>query len=260
MFFLAGGQPRVYRETVEALLRSLHARETARLSAVADTARKAGYPPAAGEGIAAMNPKAKTKTLAAAIWPATDEAGLRTMRAVLLALLGSLLVAVSAQLQVPMYPVPMTMQPFAVIVIGAAYGARLGFATLLLYIAEGALGLPVFAGMKGGAIHLAGPTAGYIFGFALAAGAVGWLAERRWDRSVLMTIVAMTIGMALIYIPGLAWLTHWLGLEKGMPFANAAETALATGAMKFLIGDAVKILLAALVLPGAWWLIGRKGV
>ena len=89
--------------------------------------------------------RARTTTLAAAIWPAGSETGFRAMRAVLLALVGSLLVAVSAQFQVPMVPVPMTMQSFAVLVIGAAYGARLGAATLLLYMAEGALGLPVFA-------------------------------------------------------------------------------------------------------------------
>jgi biotin transport system substrate-specific component len=192
---------------------------------------------------------AKTKTLAAVIWPAADEAGLRAMRAVLLALVGSLLVAISAQVQVPMYPVPMTMQPFAVIVIGAAYGARLGFATLLLYIAEGALGLPVFAGMKGGPAVLVGPTAGYIFGFALAAGVVGELAERRWDRSILTTVAAMTIGMALIYLPGVVWLALLIGTEK----------AIAAGMLPFLIGDAVKIALAALVLPGAWALLGRAG-
>jgi biotin transport system substrate-specific component len=191
--------------------------------------------------------RARTKTLAAAVWPAGSEAGFRAMRAVLLALVGSALVAISAQIQVPMYPVPMTMQPFAVIVIGAAYGGRLGAATLLLYMAEGALGLPVFAGMKGGAAVLAGPTAGYIVGFVLAAGAVGWLAERGWDRTVVATVAAMTIGMALIYIPGVAWLASLIGTEK----------AIAAGMLPFLVGDAVKIALAALVLPGAWWLIGH---
>lgn len=191
--------------------------------------------------------RARPKTLAATMWPAGTEAGAIAMRAGLLALVGSLLVAVSAQIQVPMYPVPMTMQPFAVIVIGAAYGARLGAATLLLYMAEGALGLPVFAGMKGGAVVLAGPTAGYIVGFVLAAGAIGWLAERGWDRNVLATVAAMTIGMALIYIPGVAWLATLIGTQK----------AVAAGMLPFLIGDAVKIALAALVLPGAWWLIGR---
>jgi biotin transport system substrate-specific component len=171
------------------------------------------------------------------------------MRAVLLALIGSLVVAASAQVQVPMYPVPMTMQPFAVLVIGAAYGSRLGFATLLLYIAEGALGLPVFAGMKGGPAVLVGPTAGYIVGFALAAGAVGWFAERGWDRSITTTIVAMTIGMALIYIPGVAWLASLIGVEK----------AILGGMLPFVYGDAIKIALAALVLPGAWLMVGRAG-
>jgi biotin transport system substrate-specific component len=191
-----------------------------------------------------MKPQ-KAATLAATVWPARS--GFHAMRAGLLALVGSLLVAVSAQIQVPMYPVPMTMQPFAVIVIGAAYGARLGAATLLLYMAEGALGLPVFAGMKGGAAVLAGPTAGYIVGFVLAAGAVGWLAERGWDRNVFATAAAMTIGMALIYIPGVAWLAGLIGTQK----------AIAAGMLPFLIGDGVKIALAALALPGAWWLVGR---
>ncbi len=204
--------------------------------------------------------KVRTKTLAAAVWPAASDAGFRAMRAVLLALVGGALVAISAQIQVPMYPVPMTMQPFAVIVIGAAFGARLGAATLLLYVAEGALGLPVFAGMKGGAAVLMGPTAGYIVGFVLAAGAVGWLAERNWDRNVFATIAAMTIGMALIYIPGVAWLAHWIAAAKNIALGPAAEAAFLTGAWPFLIGDAVKIALAALVLPGAWWLIGRSRI
>ena len=194
--------------------------------------------------------KARTKTLAAAVWPTGSEAGFRAMRAVLLAVVGSALVAISAQIQVPMYPVPMTMQPFAVIVIGAAFGARLGAATLLLYMAEGALGLPVFAGLKGGAAMLTGPTAGYIVGFVLASGAVGWLAERGWDRNIVTTVAAMTIGMALIYLPGVAWLASLIGTEK----------AIAAGMMPFLVGDAVKIALAALVLPGAWWLIGRSRI
>ena len=104
---------------------------------------------------------------------------------------GSWLIAASSWVSVPMHPVPMTMQSFAVLVIGMAYGAKLGFATVLLYIAEGALGFPVFAGMKGGAPHLVGTTGGYLAGFALAALLVGWLAERGWDRSLLRTFAAM---------------------------------------------------------------------
>lgn len=190
--------------------------------------------------------RAHIKTLAAAVWPAGT--GFNAMRAGLLALVGSLLVAVSAQFQVPMVPVPMTMQSFAVLVIGAAYGARLGAATLLLYIAEGALGLPVFAGMKGGAQHLVGPTGGYIVGFVLAAGAVGWLAERGWDRGIVRTAIAMLIGKVFIFVPGVLWLGAVIGMEK----------AIGAGLVPFIPGIFLKIALAVAVLPGAWWLIGRK--
>ena len=190
-----------------------------------------------------------TPTLAATLWPASAAAAPKALRAIVLAVLGSFLVAVSAQILVPMYPVPMTMQPFAVLLIGAAFGARLGAATLILYMVEGALGLPVFHGAKGGLPHLVGPTGGYILGFVLAAGAVGWLAERGWDRSILRTVAAMTVGVALIYLPGVLWLSGFIGVEK----------AVQAGLAPFLIGDAVKIALAALVLPGAWALIGRAG-
>lgn len=192
--------------------------------------------------------KPATKTIAATLWPVADEGGMRAMRAVLLALVGSLLVAVSAQVQVPMYPVPMTMQSFAVLVIGAAYGARLGFATLLLYLAEGAVGLPVFAGMKGGAAHLLGPTGGYLVGFALAAAAVGWLADRGWDRSLLRTTAAMLVGKLLIFVPGILWLGSLIGFGK----------AIDLGLVPFVPGIVLKTALAVAVLPGAWWLIGRR--
>lgn len=191
--------------------------------------------------------RARTKTLAATMWPAGSEAGFNAMRAGLLALVGSMLVAVSAQFQVPMVPVPMTMQSFAVLVIGAAYGARLGAATLLLYMAEGALGLPVFAGMKGGAQHLVGPTGGYIVGFVLAAGVVGWLAERGWDRGVVRTAIAMLIGKVFIFVPGVLWLGAVIGMEK----------AIGAGLVPFIPGIFLKIALAVAVLPGAWWLVGR---
>ena len=187
-------------------------------------------------------------TLSSTLWPAAagDEAK-RALRAVVLAVVGSLVVAASAQFQVPMVPVPMTMQSFAVLVIGAAYGARLGAATLLLYALEGAAGLPVFAGFKGGAAHLLGPTGGYIVGFILAAGVVGWLAERGWDRTVWGAVRAMLIGKVLIFVPGLAWLATLIGFDK----------AIAGGLVPFLPGIVVKIGLAVAVLPGAWALIGR---
>src|SRR5581483_9286863 len=139
-------------------------------------------------------------TLAATLWPAQGTRA--ALRWGLLAVAGSLFVAASAQIQVPLWPVPITMQTFAVLLIGAAYGAGLGAATLALYLVEGAAGLPVFAGLSGGPHVIVGPTGGYIVGFVVAAGLVGWLAEHRWDRSVVFTGAAMVLGNLAIYALG----------------------------------------------------------
>jgi biotin transport system substrate-specific component len=119
------------------------------------------------------------QTLHNAIWRASAE--FRFLRLVLLAVLGALLLTVAAYIKVPFWPVPLTMQTFVVLVVGAAYGARLGAATVTLYLAEGAAGLPVFAG-GGGLAYMAGPTGGYLVGFLAAAAVIGWLAERGFDR------------------------------------------------------------------------------
>jgi biotin transport system substrate-specific component len=189
-------------------------------------------------------------TLAAALWPAAgNRAALRWLA---LALGGSLFVAVCAQIQVPLKPVPMTMQTFAALVIGAAYGWRLGAVTLALYLIEGAVGLPVFAGFDAG--FVGGPTAGYIAGFILAAGLVGWLAERGWDRNVLLTGIAMVLGMAVIYALGIAWLSRFMG---GTTLAETVQNTLAAGMFPFLLGDLLKIGLAMAVLPAAWKLMAK---
>ena len=185
-------------------------------------------------------------TLAAALWP--RPAGASAVRPVALAVLGSLFVALSAQVQVPLEPVPITMQTFAVLVLGMAYGWRLGAATLALYTAEGGIGLPVFAGLTGGPAVLFGPTGGYIFGFVATAAAVGWLAERGWDRDVVRTALAMLVGNALIYVPGLAVLSGYVG---------GFDQAVKLGLAPFLLGDALKLALAAGLLPLAWRLVGR---
>ena len=179
-------------------------------------------------------------TLAATLWPAP--AGSLT-RWLALMVAGVIFVAIAAHIEVPLYPVPMTMQTFAVLIVGMAYGSRLGAATLALYMAAGLAGLPVFA--TGGAL---GPTSGYIFGFILAAGLVGWLAERGWDRTVSSTAVAMLAGNVLIYVPGLIVLAWFVGAGKVLEY----------GFYPFLIGDAVKLVLAAAVLPAAWNLVGRR--
>lgn len=207
--------------------------------------------------IQTLDPRPRTaRTLADVLWPAADQAGAGALlRNALLVLVGSIFVAASAQVQVPWYPVPFTGQTFGVLVVGMALGWRLGGLSLALYALEGAIGLPVFAGFKGGAAILSGPTGGYIVGFIFAAGAVGLLAEKGWSRHVLMTVAAMVIGNLVIYAFGVAWLTNWyatLGAKFIPAGATAFEAAIANGLVPFLLGDAAKIVLAALVLPGAW--------
>lgn len=167
-------------------------------------------------------------------------------RNILLAVGGSLALWLSAKASVPMWPVPMTMQTFVVTVIGMAFGWRLGAATVLLYLAEGAAGLPVFSGTpeRGiGLAYLVGPTGGYLAGFVAAAAATGWLAERGWDRSVAGTLAAMTLGTALILAMGALWLGTVIGWDKDV---------MGLGVTPFLAGSAFKIALGAAVLPLAW--------
>ena len=188
-------------------------------------------------------------TLAERSWPLASSSAVSSksvLRFAALAALGSLLIAICAHISVPMWPVPMTMQTFAVLLIGITYGPRLGLATITLYLAEGAVGLPVFAAGSGLA-YLAGPTAGYLIGFALAAVAVGTLARRGWDKSVPYALAAMVVGTLLIYIPGLAWLSAIVGFDK----------AVAVGALPFLAGDLVKALLGAMMLPFAHKLLDK---
>ena len=146
----------------------------------------------------------------------------------------------------------MTMQTFVVLVIGMAYGSRLGLATVALYLLQGALGLPVFAGTpeKGvGLAYMMGPTGGYLLGFAVAAWVCGWLAERGFDRSPLKSLVAMSVGHALIFVFGVAWLATLMGIEK----------AFTVGVAPFWAATIVKTLLGVVTLPLAWkWLAKLK--
>jgi biotin transport system substrate-specific component len=154
-------------------------------------------------------------TFADLLWPARG--GSRPLRVLLLALLGSALLTISAKIEVPFYPVPMTMQTLVVLLLGMAYGARLGAATVLLYLAEGAVGLPVFAGSpeRGiGVAYMMGPTGGYLAGFVLSAAITGWLTERRRDWPAL--VVAVIAGTAAVLIPGVLWLAYLIGFEQAI--------------------------------------------
>ncbi|MGR3913826.1 MAG: biotin transporter BioY [Gammaproteobacteria bacterium] len=186
-------------------------------------------------------------TLAGALWRPQARMQ-RTLRALALATAGSLLLALSAKVQIPFYPVPLTMQTFVVLVIGIVYGARLGAATMLLYLAEGAAGLPVFAG-GGGLAYFTGPTAGFLFAFVGAAALLGALAERGFARTFASTIAVMLIGTAVIFAGGLAWLATFITWQK----------AVAVGFTPFIFSETLKIFLAALSLPAAWKLAAKIG-
>ena len=190
-------------------------------------------------------------TLAHTLWPAQSSSA-RSARNVLLALVGTLALTVSAKTQIPFWPIPMTMQTFVVLVIGMAYGSRLGLATVALYLLQGALGLPVFAGTpeKGvGLAYMMGPTGGYLLGFLVAAWVCGWLAERGFDRSPLKSLVAMSVGHGLIFVFGVAWLATLMGVEK----------AFMVGVAPFWAATIVKTLLGVVTLPLAWkWLAKLK--
>ena len=159
-----------------------------------------------------------------------------------LVVFGSLLLAVSAQFKIPLYPVPVTGQTLVVLLIGMTYGPRLGGITMAAYLLEGALGLPVFAGGAAGAAVLMGPTGGYLFGFLLASAAMGYLAERGMGRTAASTITAMVIGNCVIYLCGALWLANFIGFGQ----------ALAAGVLPFLYGDALKLVVAAGLMPLAW--------
>jgi biotin transport system substrate-specific component len=154
-------------------------------------------------------------TFAELLWPARGTS--RPLRALLLALLGTALLTISAKIEVPFYPVPMTMQTLVVLLLGMAFGARLGAATVLLYLAEGAVGLPVFAGTPDrdiGIAYMMGPTGGYLVGFVLSAAITGWLTERRRDWPAL--VLAVTAGTVVVFIPGVLWLAHLIGFEQSI--------------------------------------------
>jgi biotin transport system substrate-specific component len=173
-------------------------------------------------------------------------------RAVVLTVAGALFTAAMAQLTMalPWTPVPVTGQTFAMLLVAATLGMRLGVASQALYVVLGAVGLPFYAGAGGGWSAATGSTAGYLVGFVLAAALVGALAERRQDRSPLTALPAALAGTALIYGCGAAWLAHSLHVS--------ADTALELGVTPFLLGDAAKIVVAGLGLPLAWRLVGER--
>jgi biotin transport system substrate-specific component len=189
-------------------------------------------------------------TLATTLWPTTSSNG-SAARNVTLAFVGVLALTISAKLQIPFWPVPMTMQTYVVLVLGMAYGMRLGSATIASYLLMGALGLPVFAGTpeRGvGLPYMLGPTGGFLLGFLVAAACCAWFAARGFDRRFWKTLVAMSAGHAVIFVFGVAWLAQLVGFEK----------AFAMGVAPFWAATIAKTLLGVVTLPLAWRWIGTQ--
>ena len=199
-------------------------------------------------------------TLALTLAPPRSRAGARAVFEVACAVAGSLLVAGLAQISIhlPFTPVPITGQTLGVLLVGAAYGPGLGVATIGLYLVEAVAGLPVLAPGRAGAhdtgvqvLRLSFPSAGYLWGFVVASGFVGWLSRRGWDRTFRSSVGSMLLGSIVIFAFGVPWLMASIGLPL--------EIGLEQGLYPFVIGDTLKLLAAAALLPAAWRLLERLG-
>ena len=191
-----------------------------------------------------MSAKAQSLTIYDVIRPAS-----RVMELPILLAFNLLLVATAyLSIELPFSPVPITGQTLGVLLVAMALGRVRGTAVVMAYLLEGAAGLPVFASGRAGIAVLFGPTGGYLLGFLVAAYVVGHLTDRGWDRSVGRSLVAMTVGTAVIFVCGLAQLYFFV----------PTPTLLATGLWPFLPGAAIKIAAASVVLPAIWRFVGRK--
>ena len=171
---------------------------------------------------------------------------------IVLAVLGTLLLTLSAKTKVVLGPVDMSLQTLAVLLIAASFGFRLGVATLLLYLAEGAMGFPVFQSSpeKGvGIAYMLGTTGGYLAGFVVMAAIVGWAADRGFDRNPIKLFGVMLAANAIMLTMGFAWLATLIGVEKAWAF----------GVVPFIVGDLIKVALAAALVPAVWSLLPKRG-
>ena len=166
---------------------------------------------------------------------------------------GAVLTAIAAQIAIPMWPVPITGQTFAVLLVGAVLGASRGALSMITYISLGAAGLPVFTGAVSGITF--GTTFGYLVGFIAAAAVVGWLSQLNWHKKVSGVLASFAIGNAVIYMFGLPWLAFAL---SNLGIASDAGAVITAGLVPFLVGDAIKMALAAAALPLAWKYLGTK--
>lgn len=171
--------------------------------------------------------------------------------------LGTLLITLCAKINVPVWPVPVTLQAFAIAALSAAFGLRIGVATVALYLAEGAMGLPVFA-TGGGMLYLVGPTGGFLLGFLFLAAIVGFAADKGASGKPLTLFVAMLAGDAVLFALGFAWLLVMAGQAQWIDQANVVASAFAKAVQPFIVWDILKMALAALTVTGAWGFLKKR--
>ncbi|CAN7178139.1 MULTISPECIES: biotin transporter BioY [unclassified Devosia] len=194
-------------------------------------------------------------TLLGAFQPKSDAAKLATNLATVV--LGTLVITIAAKINVPVWPVPVTLQSLAIAALAAAFGARIGVATVALYLAQGAMGLPVFA-TGGGLPYLMGPTGGFLLGFLVMAGIIGFAADRGASAKPMTLFGAMLVGEAVLLALGFAWLLLLSGQAQWIDQTNVVASAWAKAVQPFLVWDVLKMALAALTVTGAWNILGRK--
>ena len=173
------------------------------------------------------------------IWPLKKSNVI--LKNIILVVLGTVILTISAKIQIPFWPVPMTMQTFIVFIIGMSYGFALGSYTLIAYLVLGAIGLPVFA-KGGGILYLTGPTAGYLYGMLFAVAVIGFLAEKGYAKSYFKSLFALLVGTILIFVLGISFLGTVIGYDK----------ALSAGLYPFVLSEIFKIALAVAIIPTIW--------
>jgi biotin transport system substrate-specific component len=205
-----------------------------------------------------MSENASSRALVTAVWPdSTNE----LVKWAVLIIGGILVLTLSAKIKVPFYPVPMTLQTFAVMALAAAYGSRMAVLTVLAYLLAGALGLPVFTNTPpalAGPTYFLGPTGGFLVGFILLALIVGSATDRGWDRSIPKLFAAMVAADIVVFALGFVWLAWFAQLSNGSGLG--IESAFMNGVVPFLLADLLKIALAALAIPMAWRLIEPESI
>jgi biotin transport system substrate-specific component len=203
-----------------------------------------------------MSENATSRSLAVAVWP--DHVN-QFVQGAILVVAGTLILTISAKIKVPFYPVPMTLQTFAVMALAAAYGSRLAVLTVLAYLLQGALGLPVFTNTPpavAGPLYFMGPTGGFLIGFIVLAMIVGKATDYGWDRSIPKLLAAMVVADIVVFTMGFGWLAFFAQVSSGQGIG--IESAFMNGVVPFLLGDALKIVLAALAIPMGWRLLERS--